>query len=358
MTTRAFVIKLFLFSLPFLFLVGLYFFWDPFKVLKHYDRYYQSGKPSYVSINKDVVSTENWVNHSPEFQYDSYIFGNSRSIYYQVETWKNCIDRGASQCYHFDASGESLYGICKKISFLDSRNIHIANSLLVIDYDCLEGYKNSEGHLFAKDPKISGQNPLAFQMDCLKDFFDFQFLTAWLDFKLSGKVKDYMKKDFLLDDRPFIYDYVTNEMRQDYFEEMIKKDPQEYYNPRKAMFYNRDTTTQKIAEASLQKPQKILLDTIAAIFKRNSTNYRIVISPLYDQLKLNPADLLFLRQRFGENTVFDFSGINAITNNEQNYYETSHYRPHVANAIMKIIYGGEGSSPRIAAQNPPPTYPN
>ena len=358
MTPRTFLIKLFFFSLPFLFLVGLYFYMDPFKVVRHYDCYHQSGKPMYVCPNKDVISTENWVNHCPEFQYDSYIFGNSRSIYYQVDTWKNYVHRDASKCYHFDAWGESLFGVSKKISFIDSRHVRIVNALLVIDNSLLHGDKNAEGHIFKKDPKTSGQNPLAFQVDCLKDFFDYNFLKAYFDFKLTGVVKEYMKRDFILDDRPFYYNYVSNEFRQDYSEELIRKDPQEYYGSRKDVFYARDTTKEIISEAMIQKPQMELLDTIAAIFKRDRTQYRIVISPLYNQEKLNPADLRYLQQLFGEENVFDFSGINPITNNEQNYYETSHYRPHIANAIMKVIYDGQESSPRIAAQNPPPTYPN
>jgi len=338
MTTRSFLIKLTLFSTPFLVLVGLYFYLDPFRVFKHYDAYYQSGKPMYVCPNKDVVSTENWINHSPEFAYDSYIFGNSRSIYYQVGIWKDYIHREASKCYHFDASGESIFGVTKKIAFIDSRKTHIANALLVIDAALLNQDKNSAGHIFIKDPNISGQNPLAFQIDCLKDFFDFNFMSAYFDFKLSGKVKEYMKRDFILDDRPFFYDYVTNEMRQDFFETMIKKDPTEYYGPRKNIFYTRDTTSPKIAKAVIRAPQAELLNTIAAIFKKDSTSYRIVISPLYDQQQINPADLSFLKDLFGKDKVFDFSGINAFTNNIQNYYETSHYRPHVASAIMKQIY--------------------
>ena len=40
----------------------------------------------------------------------------------------------------------------------------------------------------------------------------------------------------------------------------------------------------------------------------------------------------------GKQNVFDFSGINFITNDYHNYYENSHYRPHVADYIMKEIY--------------------
>jgi hypothetical protein len=339
MTARSFITRLLIFSIPFFLLVGLYFCMDPFKVFKHYDRYYTSGQPSYVSLNKDVVSTENWVNHFPEFQYDSYIFGNSRSMYYQIATWKNYIHRDASKCYHFDASGESIYGISKKISFLDSRNIHISNALLVIDFALLHQDKNSEGHIFKKDPKISGQNPVAFQIDCLKDYFDFQFMSAYFDFKLSGKVKEYMKRDFILDDRPFFYDFVTNEVRQDFAEEMIKKDPAGYYTAsHNAIFYSRDTTSRKFAEQMIRATQEDLLNVIADKFKKDGTSYRIVISPLYDQQKLHPADLAFLQKLFGSRNVFDYSGINTYTNDIHNYYETSHYRPHVANAIMRTIY--------------------
>jgi hypothetical protein len=331
---------------------------DPFKVVRHYDCYHESGKPMYVCPNKDVISTENWVNHYPEYQYDSYIFGNSRSIYYPVDTWKNYVHREASKCYHFDAWGETLFGLSKKISFIDSRKVRIANALLVIDNALLNGAVNSEGHIFQKDPKTSGQSPLAFQIDCLKDFFDYNFLKAYFDFKLTGEVKEYMKRDFILDDRPFYYNYVSNEFRQDYSEELIRNDPQAYYAARAASFFPRDTTKQIISKAMIGKPQMELLDTIAAIFRRDQTQYRIVISPLYNQEKLNPADLRYLQQLFGEKYVFDFSGINAITNDEHNYYESSHYRPHVAKALMKIIYNDQESSPRIAARIPQPTYPN
>ena len=59
---------------------------------------------------------------------------------------------------------------------------------------------------------------------------------------------------------------------------------------------------------------------------------------MYDQKKLNIEDLSILNALFGKENVFDFSGINQITNNLYNYYETSHYRPHVAKKIIDEIY--------------------
>jgi hypothetical protein len=347
MKIRSFIYKLLLFSLPFVAFILLYFYLDPFKVVRHYSCYYQSGKPNYITLNKDYVSTENWVNRQSQYHFDSYIFGNSRSMFYEVGTWKNYIKADSEQCYHFDASGESIYGIAKKFSFLSEQKATIRNALIVIDAGALNKADNSAGHIFVKDPRLSGESQIGFQVDCLKDFFDFDFVHALLDFKLSGKVKDYMKKDFLLDDRPFFYDSVTNEIRMDAFEEMIKRDTAAYYAPRQSIFYTRDMTIQRVSDPVIKKQQLALLQTIKKVLDNNQTNYKIVISPLYDQLKLNPTDLRVLEGLFGADHVYDFSGINDFTRSKYNYYEISHYRPHIADAIMKIVYSED---PRAMAQ--------
>src|SRR5258708_18197963 len=127
MKIRLFIVKLLIFSLPFLFFVGFYFYLDPFKVVKHYDSYYKSGRPNYITLNKDFISTENWVNHHGQYDYDSYIFGNSRSMFYKIGTWKNYIGEDSDKCYHFDAAGESIYGIARKFSFLSAQKAKIRN---------------------------------------------------------------------------------------------------------------------------------------------------------------------------------------------------------------------------------------
>ncbi|RFM28167.1 hypothetical protein [Deminuibacter soli] len=342
MKVRLFLKRLFLFSLPLVPFVVLYLVLDPFKVIGHYAAYYRSDKPNYISLNKDFVSTENWINHYPEYHYTSYIFGNSRSMYYEVGRWNNYIHENPDNCYHFDASGESLYGIEKKIDFLNNRKAPIKNALVILDYATLNQTHNSEGHLFSKDPHLSGQMPIAFQLACFQAFFDVKFFRAYLDFKLTGKVKDYMKKEFLLDDRPLDYNYITNEVRQSVYEKMIAHNPADFYQPRQAIFYTRDSI-EKTSPVIIGAPQLQLLNHMHAIFAGMQTSYKIIINPLYDQLKLNPADVQTLKGIFGENNVYDFSGKNNITDNLQNYYETSHYRPHVAEQIMEKVYGNHGN---------------
>lgn len=338
MKIRLLLIKLALFSIPFVLFLSLYIYWDPFKVIHHYDHYYTSGTPSYISLNRDYVSTETWISQYPRYQYDSYIFGNSRSKFYQVATWSRYIGTDSSHCYHFDGSAESIFGIAGKLKLMDARNVRIKNAIFVIDNGALNKADNSAGHIFVKDPRVSGESELAFQVDFMKDFFDFDFLRAYSDFKLSGKIKDYMTKDFLLDDRPFYYDSITNELKLSSIEALIQKDTGAYYGPRSRFFFHRDTSVQQVYPAVIKKAQLQLLQEIQRKLQKDGTSYRFVISPLYDQKKLNPADVHVLDSLFGKENVFDFSGINSFTRSRYNYYESSHYRPFIADSIMKIVY--------------------
>ncbi len=81
-----------------------------------------------------------------------------------------------------------------------------------------------------------------------------------------------------------------------------------------------------------------MLNEIIDVFRKQKTEYKIIISPAYDQLKLAPQDKIQLENIFGKENVYDFAGINPITNNYRNYYEHSHYRPHVTKHILSEIY--------------------
>jgi hypothetical protein len=82
-----------------------------------------------------------------------------------------------------------------------------------------------------------------------------------------------------------------------------------------------------------------MLREVRAVFDAKGTDYRIVVSPLYDQRPLHPDDLMLLRRVFGAETVFDFSGANDITRDPHSYYEGSHYRPTIARRLMRAVYG-------------------
>lgn len=337
---KKFLIKIVQFSLigaiPLALLITGYIALDPFKVIRSYDSYFDLDKSGWVGLNKDFVSTSTLINNSQAIDYNSFIFGNSRSIFYQVSDWKQYLPEN-STCFHYDASSETLWALEKKIEFIDKRGMKMDNILLVLDYATLVQDKPNSGHLFVISPAlVNNSNIIDFHKTFLLAFLSPKFLYAYLDYNISGLVKPYMKESKLLDDRPRNYDVETNEVRYEYFENLIREN--KYYDSeRLSVFYERDSI-QKHSPISIKGNQKDILININEIFKKHKAKVKIVISPLYNQEKLNDHDLSFLKKIFGEDTVFDFSGINEFTNNYKNYYESSHYRPHVAKAIMSRLY--------------------
>lgn len=337
---RKFTINLFNFSLiwliPLIILGITYLLLDPFKVIKTYQSFYDLNAKGWVGLNKDYISTKTFENNSKKINYNSFIFGNSRSMFYQISDWKKHLP-DKSSCFHFDASGEALYAINKKIEYINKQGFKIENVLLVLDKTTLKQDKPKSGHLFIITPTlVNNANVFDFHKTFFLAFLHPQFLYAYLDFQISGVVKPYMKEKNLIDDRPRKHDLLTNEIQFDYFENLalINK----YYTKnRLSDFYERDSI-EKFSTKSIDKNHKLILTNIQSIFKKHNTNLKIVISPLYDQKKLDKTDLAYLKNLFGAQNVFDFSGINEFTNDYRNYYESSHYRPHVARKIMEKIY--------------------
>jgi len=325
-------------GIPFLLLAGtLYLVLDPFKVVHHYDSYIKSGTSGRVVLDKDYVSTQTFINNSKRIPYNAYIFGNSRSIFFEVADWKKHLPP-STNCFHFDASGESLVALTKKVEFIDKTENKIDHILLVLDYSILLQDEPRTDHIGAMSPVlVDYSNVIPFHYTFFSAFLNPKFMYAFLDFTISGQVKPYMKEKNLIDDRPTTYDSSTNEIRFDYFEKLIQEN--KFYTPKRvSVFYARDTTAPHYSALSINKNQKAMLGSIKSIVNKHHTDIKVVISPLYDQMRLHQQDLAYLDSLFGKENVFDFSGVNRFTKDYRNYYEDSHYRPHVARALFEILY--------------------
>jgi hypothetical protein len=337
-----FLINLLSFSasgLCFLFtVISLYLLKDPFKVLYSYDSYYKNNDKVVVTLNKDFVSTSTFLNNlNKSINYDSFILGNSRSIFYEISEWKTHIGDDA-ECYHFDAAGESLWALTKKIELIDKTSVKIENLLLILDYSTLIQDEPKKGHLGTHSPALEGgSSQIEFQMTFLSTFFSPKFLVAYLDYSISKKVKPYMKEGYLLSDIEIMYNPRKNEIKFNRFEKMI--DSGTYYlDDRMSVFFKRDMKVQKVYPISIREEQMNLLAIIDSICTKHDTRVKVIINPLYNQMKINSCDLNYLRTLFGNENVADFSGINDFTKDYKNYYESSHYRPHVASQILDSIY--------------------
>lgn len=332
---KKFTVKLLIFLLPLGIIPAVYIALDPFKVIKHYNSYINSDTHNYVGLNKDFISTQTFLNYNPTHNYNSFIFGSSRSMCYRISEWQKYI--GPESCFHFDASAESIFGISKKVEMLHKQHVKIKNALIILDYSVLANAKNSTGHLYIKHPLLTGGvSIIPFEMEFFKAFIDYQWLTCYFDYKLNHQVNRFYK---ILDDQIVNYTPEINEVKWLYQDSIIAADSNNYYNvAHKGVFYDRDTTKPKISKPILKEEHKELMENMAKIFAEDGTNYKIIISPVYDQYKFDPRDMAIIQSVFGAKNVYDFSGVNDITNNKYNYYEASHYRPFIASRIMQYAY--------------------
>ena len=98
-----------------MFVIGTFVILDPFRIVWHYDEYYKGTR---IGINRGFVSTMVYINQKDKYNYDSFIFGNSRSIAYYEDEWKKYIPQNSS-VLHFDASGGSVAGLYYKVKYLE-----------------------------------------------------------------------------------------------------------------------------------------------------------------------------------------------------------------------------------------------
>ena len=335
---KSFLKAVILFSIPFWILVLLYVITDIYKVIWHYDPYYDESY--YIDLNRAYGSTMTYINQNPKYHYDSFIFGNSRSLFYEIDTWKKYLPVG-SHCMHFDASGGTVKGLYDKVRYIDKTGGQLNHALLVIDWDLLSRDPRSaetmEGDYLMALPPILTDNEtfVSFHFRHFNAFMNFKFLTALLGYNLLGDDSQYWGQFFLVDDnKRYIPEY--NETQFVAIENRIKEG--RYYDVAHTKVFENAQSPNIFSPEVLDDEKITYLNEIKKIFEKHHTSYKIIISPLYDQMKLKRATYMTLCDIFGKQNVYDFSGVNKWNRDYHNYYETSHYRPKVAAEILEIIY--------------------
>lgn len=323
------------FASPFAALLILYICTDPFKVVWDYDAFYPEQVNGGVSLNPGYVGTQNYIKQAPRRQYDSFILGNSRSIYYPISSWQAILPKG-SRCYHYDAAAESLMGIWQKLRLIERRHGQINNVLMVVDADLLQKTDCDHWHLCETAPQLAEYVNLAdFHWYNFKTFITPKFFVAYVDYSLFHKLRPYMLEEHLLTEDMFVYDPITNECDFAPMERRIEAGT--YYTDERLKVFEHRQFPDSTSPVVLRDRQCELLDSIHSVFQRHHTNVHIVISPLYDQIRINPADKAELVKRFSGSHIHDFSGPNRWNNDYHNYFEASHYRTHVCKEILDSI---------------------
>ncbi len=334
------LLRAFLLSLPFSTVVGSYLLLDPFQVLYHYDNYTVQVIP-----NRDYVSTQTFVNNYPQRPYQSFILGNSRTLAFRVSDWVKYTHDPLS--FHYDALAESLFGVWKKLQFLEDQGSKLRHVLIVCDQQLLAQTQDVDAHLFRKDPRLTGELPFRFQLSFFKAYLANYFFFHYWRLKATGAVTPGMEAMF--NTRGGGFAPVTNDMLLTEVEQMIATDSMGFYAHNPGL---PPRPAQAPVSPAVIGPEALRqLLAIRRILERHHTDYHFVISPLYAQEPLNPADVACLVRTFGPEHVHDFSGVNELTRYPGHYYEESHYRPLVGRKIMQLIYAKDstGGGPRRAA---------
>ena len=169
----------------------------------------------------------------------------------------------------------------------------------------------------------------------LKASLNPRLVISYIDYSLFKTYRSYMKNHIRRYKYPDTYTPISNDIYYDY-DKLIAEDSLAYYKNMSSKFYKRPITNYKKAEVSNEEIK--LLKAIETILKKHKTSYKIVVSPLYDQIPLEKEQLELLKSVFKTNSVYNFSGDNELTRPISNFYEQSHYRPVVANKILDSIY--------------------
>ncbi len=96
------------------------------------------------------------------------------------------------------------------------------------------------------------------------------------------------------------------------------------------------------------------INEIDMLCKTNKIEVVYFINPIYEVTYTEAVShnfLSFIKKLSSTITFYDFSGINAITSNRLNFYETSHYRPLVGDKIIQRIFNSEKNSEFVINKN-------
>ena len=328
---KSFIYRIFvMFIIPLLLILLLIVLWDPFKIYFNYSHQNEEN----ISVNREYNCLKLLENNTDTIS--NFIVGNSRSLAFRTENWSDKINVNPKTCFHYDASGMGLYRLTNSIEYLSS-HYKINNLLIIMDVGMFSEVENPKNIFGIQPPRVSHINKLSYFLIFIKASLDPIFIASKVVYYITNKYFDFMK--YYIPTNKYKSRYLKNGDIIFSYDQAIKLDSINYYQniPKMYELYNRDNI-QFISEKVIFDTQIQHLHKLQKTLIQNKINYKIVISPLYNQIKLNRSDLEYLYRLLGQSNIYDFSGINVLTSNITNYYESSHFKPYVANKIMDSIY--------------------
>ena len=325
---KKFIINILLIiGIPFVIIFALYWITDPFKINNPF------SLENFSTVNREYISIELFLLQNPKYNYNSFIFGSSRASGINTYTWKYLLENNTNQKdtvsqYLFQAWSETLTGINQKIEFLDRNNIPINNALVLVDIDIIgttfHNDQEPQETLKIKHYALSGQSKMLYQKAFIKAYMGSPS-------QIAVSIKQLIKPKPMYE-----FDTVSNEWTVDNIYNFMQV-------PTRDSTLNKDDFGDRPAEEQFSE-QKItteyfnMLKNIKNIFDKHQTNYKIIVTPTYNQIHINKEDLKILEHLFGADNVFNFSGKNYITEDKYNFMDINHFDVIVGWWLLHEIY--------------------
>ena len=304
---KKFVLKFALFAIIVLgFFMTISVVIDPYNIF-HYNYPRNNG----IEANKNFIKTRYLLSNPGKF--DSVLFGSSRAGFTDVEALPDGKYYNLCSSEALPAEHVRLLKVLIKNGFVP-KNV----TVMVDDISCFVDPDGLHKTMLFRIP---------YPDDTISSWFDFyvkycDILTTWEAYQ---EVKEYEPTD---------PDY-TDRYRRSGSERLDNDRP---FQDESGVGYWADYYDLRVDAVMADiKEMKEICD-------ENGINLRIITNPLFHltyQRDIENGYLDFLYALAGEVDYWNFSSFSDITLDENNYYETSHFRPAVSYKMMDVVYNGE-----------------
>ncbi len=296
--------------------VFLYIKRDVYLDFGHHDNY--SWKYSFQQLGD--LSTKKLL-HAPT-KYNSFIFGSSRAVGLLACYLQSKIN--GSKFFHYANWTEPIGGILAKMKLIESLGDSLENVVIYFDTDFT--FAGNGQCLFNDNYLLRNENKYKFYYEHFRTFMlsmDMEKLKILFGIPVKGLIFPNWESD-----------KITNDAKRPCSDSLLNN-----YGVKKPGIENVsnvDTSGQKYKVKQISPYEEDLLMKMKALLEKHKSKYYIVITPLADQLKFNPADMEIIKKIFGDH-VYDFSGINKYTTNKNNYPDKIHFDPYISKEIADSV---------------------
>ena len=290
---------------------------DPYGLLRK-DFTYQ-----FVEPNKNFIKIR-YITRNPD-RYDSFVFGSSRVNNIDVRKIKGY------KCYNVHYSGGLPRDHLDNIKYLRKKGVKINLILIGLDEFSFRDDPDTRLHqpLRYPYPPVLNQHLFPYYLRYFFSFTDWEIMKEVLCgykkklFNKSGEAPAFYNIDMFNTGQMFFYQ----------IDRQIEENPEKHRNDPK--FLKHDIISGNHLKEAIEDLREIVrladVHHIRLVLFFNPVHKNVFLDCGVDFDRFKRA----LSQLVG---FYDFSGLNSVTTDNYNYYETSHYRPIVGDLMIARIF--------------------